>query len=65
MLTDDDRADLVEEIQRATAGMDDKGKLRVLRCWEFMAAELARALAFAQREPQPTQQQPLRDQRAA
>lgn len=63
MLTDEDRAQLVEEIQRATAGMDDERKLRVLKCWEFMAAELARALAFAQREQQ--QPQPSRDQQAA
>lgn len=50
MLTDSDKADLVEDIQRATAGMNDSQREHVLECWEFMVSELRRVLISSQRE---------------
>lgn len=58
MLTENDRADLVEDIQRATAGMTDAQKRHVLECWEFMAAELARVLGASQSESELRQPPP-------
>lgn len=57
MLTDDDRAELVEEIQRATAGMNDAQRAHVLECWEFMAEEFRRVLRASQ-PAQPQRQLP-------
>lgn len=58
MLTENDRADLVEDIQRATAGMSDAHKLHVLACWEFMVMELRRALACEPHEQRQRQLPP-------
>ncbi len=58
MLTENDRADLVEDIQRATAGMTDEHKRHVLECWEFMTAELARVLRASQSESELRQPPP-------
>lgn len=57
MLSNEDRADLVEEIQKSTAGMTDAQRSRVLACWQFMADELRRILHVSQ--PEQPHQQPL------
>jgi hypothetical protein len=47
VLTEEDRAKLVEIIQRATAGMSESQKLHVAENWIWMGRELIRAVAFA------------------
>lgn len=52
VLTEDDRAELVERIQRATAGMDLEQLRWTIAAWEFMASDLRRVCGISQL-PQP------------
>jgi len=61
MLTEEDRAQLVERIQRATAHRTWEERLQIAEAWEFMASEVRRLHASAlldrsQLAPPPYQQ---------
>jgi hypothetical protein len=48
ILTEQDRAEIVETIQRCTAGMSESQKLLVAERWAWMASELRRAVSVWQ-----------------
>lgn len=45
-LTDEDRSELVEHIQKGTAGMSFDEKWHTVLCWRWMAEELERVLSL-------------------
>lgn len=53
VLTDGDRAELVEIIQRCTVGMSDAQKFRLATNWLWMGHELTRVARIAQTEQHP------------
>lgn len=53
VLTDEDRAELVERIQHATAGMDLDEIRWIIAAWEFMASDLQRVCGISRRPPRP------------
>ena len=54
MLTKEDEAELVERIQRATAGRSWADRLLIAEAWQFMACEVFRMASFwSQRSPPP------------
>jgi len=52
MLTEEDRAQLVERIQRATAGRTWEDRMQIAEAWEFMASEIRRLSVEASRHPE-------------
>lgn len=46
VVTDEEKADLVERIQRATRGMDIEELRWTIAAWEFMANDLRRVVAL-------------------
>ena len=53
ILTEQDRAEIVETIQRCTAGMSDQQKILVAERWAWMAFELRRAVCAWRPAPRP------------
>ena len=55
ILTEEDRAELVEIIQRCTVGMSEAQKLRLAANWLWMGHELTRVARTAQTEQRQIQ----------
>lgn len=53
VLTEEDRAELVERIQHATAGMDLDEIRWTIAAWEFMAEDLRRVCGISRRPRRP------------
>ena len=56
VLTEEDRAEIVESVQRATAGMDLDELKWTAAAWEFMASDLRRVCGIS---PRPQQHREL------
>lgn len=52
VLTEEDRAEIVDSIQRATAGMDLEELRWTIAAWEFMASDLRRVCGIGPRRQQ-------------
>lgn len=51
-LTAEDKAELVEVIQRQTRGLDRDQMRWMIRAWEFMASDLRRAISPVEQQQQ-------------
>lgn len=61
MITDEERAGLINAIQALTRGTTIKERIFMAKCWEFMASELRR-VCDCSAEPEPRQHQPRQQQ---
>lgn len=60
MLTEEDRARLVEQIQRATADRTWEDRLRIAEAWDFMASEVRRLASLSGPQSGPLASRPDR-----